>query len=178
MPVREIVAQKILADIRAGMSRTRILEKYGLSRSTLEELVGVLVDVNAITREELFGDLYFQCDELTEVDRRSFQRHHVSFELPVYDVLNPDVQGQVSDMTEAGMGIIGIEADVDDVRTLVILGDPFGEIESLEFEAICRWSRKPDPYGPVLTGFQITLISSYNLTRLHKLIRLVDLQSI
>ena len=49
------------------------------------------------------------------------------------------MHGFVRDISEEGVGVAGIEAKVGDLKTLVILGDEFGEFSSFEFEAYCRW---------------------------------------
>jgi hypothetical protein len=79
----------------------------------------------------------------------------------------------VRDISEEGVSVLGIEADVGDVRTLVILGDELGQFSSFEFEGFCRW-RFADPDGETcLTGFAINKISENDYRQLRNLIRVV-----
>jgi hypothetical protein len=175
--VRQIIAREVVEDIRSGMSRSGLIEKYLLTSKALEELVNVLVDVNAVSEDEIFGDLYFPCGKIQLGNGRSFFRYQVNFDAPVYDLARPEIHGQVRDLTLMGIGIEGLRSDVDDIRNLVILGDPFGEVVPVEFEAICRWTRFDENSGKYRAGFQVTKISPENFTELKKFIRLVEMET-
>ncbi len=45
-------------------------------------------------------------------------------------------------MTEKGIGIIGIEASLDDTKTLVILPDNSLLVDKIVFTAKCSWVNK------------------------------------
>jgi len=172
--VREIIAREVLDDIRRGMSRFGLREKYLLSAPALEELLDVLMDVRAVSDDELIGELYFKPNAISEKSRRGCRRLRVPFETPVYDRSCPEIQGRVCDISDSGAGFTGIEAQVDEVRQLVILGDPFGEVNPIEFEAICRWATAGDRRGDYLTGFQITRIPEESLRELQRFLQLIE----
>ncbi len=105
-----------------------------------------------------------------------FLRHEVDFEVPAYEAGHPEVQGIVRDISEEGVGVAGIDADVGEVKTLVVLGDELGEFSSFEFEGCCRW-RFADPNGGrCLTAFAITTISEADFEELRKLVLLVTVR--
>jgi hypothetical protein len=64
---------------------------------------------------------------------------------------------------------------VGELKTLVILGDEFGEFSSFEFEAYCRWCYAEEAGGTCLAGFAISKISKNDLQQLKMLVRLVRL---
>lgn len=172
MDTRIVKADQVLRDIRRGLTKSELMEKYGLSDSGLQGIVGILVDAEAISRNEIYGELYYQLDDaVTPETARSVNRARLDFDALIYDLRNPETQGRVRDVSEEGVGLAGIEADVDEIKTLVILGDPYGEIEPFEFRARCRWTRKDD--GDWMTGFQITDIAEEHRRELQKLIELV-----
>jgi hypothetical protein len=103
---------------------------------------------------------------------RSQERYYLDFDTLVYDEARPEIHGKVVDVTEEGVGLQGIEAHVDEIKTLVVLGDPFGESFPFEFRAICRWARRADD-DTQTAGFQIVKIAPKDLEELRKLIRLV-----
>lgn len=173
MAAHIVKADQVLKDIRRGLTRSEILEKYGLSDSGLQGIVGILVDAEAISRNEIYGELYYhQDDAVAPESARSVSRARLDFEALIYDLKTPEAQGWVLDVSEEGVGLAGIEADVDEIKTLVVLGDPYGEIEPFEFRARCRWTRKED--GDWVTGFQITEITEEHRRELQKLIELVS----
>jgi hypothetical protein len=60
-------------------------------------------------------------------------------------------------------------------KTLVVMGDEFGEFSSFEFEGYCRWGFTDAEDGTSLTGFAISKISEKDMEELRKLVRLVTL---
>ncbi|MDQ7782444.1 MAG: hypothetical protein RDU20_06185 [Desulfomonilaceae bacterium] len=164
----------MVEDIRSGMSRSRLTEKYVLTPEALEELLSVLADVNAVSEDEIFGDFYFPCTDSPERSTRNYSRYRVDFDAPIYNAIHPELHGNVRDITLMGVSTEGLGASVDDVMDLVILGDPCGEVVPIEFEAICRWTGSDSANGTFLAGFQVTRITRNNLIELKKFIHLLD----
>jgi hypothetical protein len=163
----------LVADIRSGMGRSGLRRKYGLSVRALQGMVTLLLDSGRISRDELYSELNQQGDTVFPDSFRSLSRYFVDFEIIVYDASRPDVQGKLRDITEDGVGVIGIQANMDDESSLVILGDAFGEVDTFEFQAKCRWTNWDEVYNALASGFQITVISERDRKELRKLIRLV-----
>lgn len=169
----EVSARQLMADIRSGMSRRELMHRYGLTSAGLRRLLNVLTDINTITWDELVGELYFLEDPLTQSDGRYASRYQVKFDVPIYDANLPEIHGRILDVAETGLGVEGIRAKLDETKTLVILGDPFGEVVPIEFQAICRWATKQKG-GEFQAGFQVTAISAEDFQELQRFIRLVE----
>jgi uncharacterized protein (DUF433 family) len=171
---RKLNLLHVVADIRAGMSNADIMEKYKLSEEMLRQVSKKLLDAR-MTRsaaEEPETVIEERSDFLATGE---FVRQEVDLDVPIYEAGRPENQGVVRDISEEGVGVAGIEAAVGDLKTLVILGDEFGEFSSLEFQAYCRWSYADAADGTWLTGFAISKISKNDLEQLQKLVRLVRL---
>jgi len=100
-------------------------------------------------------------------------RGYLNFALTVYDTQLPQAKAQVHDITERGVGVAGIEAKIDEVRTLEIMPDNVFQLEPITFEARCRWGKTEGTTGRYFAGFEITNISEACLNRLRDLIRLL-----
>lgn len=171
---RRLNLLQFLADIRAGMSNPDIMEKYKLSEDMLRQVSKKLLDAR-MTRSVADGPVTTIEDRPDFLATREFVRHEVDFELPVYEAGRPELHGLVRDISEEGVGVAGIEANVGDLKILVILGDEFGEFSSFEFEAYCRWCYADEANGTCLAGFAISKISKNDLQQLKMLVRLVRL---
>jgi len=171
---RKLNLLQFVADIRAGMSNPDIMEKYKLSEDMLRQVSKKLLDARK-TRTAADGPHTTIEDRPDLLATREFVRHEVDFELPIYEAGRPELQGLVRDISEEGVGVAGIETKVGDLKTLVILGDDFGEFSSFEFEAYCRWCYADEADGTCLSGFAISKISKNDLQQLKMLVRLVRL---
>jgi hypothetical protein len=104
---------------------------------------------------------------------RETDRYVLDFDIPVYEEGSSEIQGRVHDITEKGIGIRGLSLKVDEVKTLVVLGDAFGVVAPFELRAICRWSGLDGNDGQYAAGFQILEISNEAMEELRKLIKLI-----
>lgn len=169
---RKVIASDVLRDIRNGMSRSELLEKHGISFPGLQGIVSLLVESGAIGRDELYGYFHSQGEEavVPELDRRH-NRASADDETLIYELRVPEIQGRILDISEEGVRTVGLEADVDEIKTLVVLGDAFGEVAPFEFKAICRWSSRDEFTGASIAGFQIVEISQEDSRQLQLLIQ-------
>jgi hypothetical protein len=172
-PVRRRVnLVAVLADIRSGMSQTDLARKYQMSEEMVRRVCKKLLDARG-TRAVSDGPVTLIEEPLEFLATREFVRHDVDFEVPVYEASRPEIQGMVRDISEQGVSVAGIEANVGDIKTLVVLGDEFGDFSSFEFEGYCRWIVEDPSDGTYLTGFSIQVISEDDLVELRKLVQLV-----
>ncbi len=162
----------ILADIRDGMSDSDLMKKFDLSAEMLRRASKKLLEVRAKKPAE-DGLATLIEDPPGFLATREFVRHEVDFEIRVYETSRPEVDGLVRDISEEGVGVVGIDANLGDVKTLVILGDEFGEFSSFEFEGYCRWCFADEAQGTSVTGFAISKISEKDMQELRKLVRLI-----
>jgi len=169
---RRINLVAILSDIKAGMSKSDLMRKYHLSEEMLRKISKKLLDARGVRSAIHEPDTVIE-ERPEFLATREFVRHEVDFELPIYEASRPEIHGMVRDISENGVGVAGLEANIGDRKTLVILGDEFGEFLSFEFEGYCRWRAEDQDDGTCLTGFAIDKISQEDLEQLRKLVRLM-----
>lgn len=170
---QRIRIREIVSDVKAGMTDPELMTKYRIDRKTLQALFKKLLDLKAIKRDTLFGELGLQYETSVPANVRVEDRYVLDFDIPVYGAGHPEVQGSVHDITENGIGIRGLRHKVSEVKTLVVLGDAFGVVAPFEFGAVCRWSTVDEQDGGYAAGFQILDISEKALHELRKLIKLI-----
>jgi uncharacterized protein (DUF433 family) len=170
---QRIKIREIVGDIRAGLTDTQLMTKYRIDHEALQALFKKLLDLKAISRDALFGEVSLHCETSAPENVRESNRYVLDFDIPVYDERAPEIQGRVHDITEKGVGIRGLSVRVDEVRKLVVLGDAFGVVAPFDFSAICRWSGVDEQDGLYAAGFQILEISDHSLEELRKLIKLI-----
>ena len=106
-------------------------------------------------------------------DRRKSKRKYVLFKIPAYYAETKRFLGLVQDITETGVQLFGVKVDVDTTKTLVIQASEYLKGTPLVFEAICRWTRRENPQGYYVSGFEIANISGESKKNLLKLIEAV-----
>ncbi|MBW9264631.1 MAG: PilZ domain-containing protein [Candidatus Thiodiazotropha sp. (ex. Lucinisca nassula)] len=77
-------------------------------------------------------------------DRRTIKRRHLIYYLRVWQIDQNTVMGHVVDINTEGMMLIG-ESPVktgEEMHLELRLPDSEGELRSMRFKAICRWSDK------------------------------------
>lgn len=170
---RELEAKDLIFDIRAGMTDSQIMEKYRLSFKGLQSALRKLLNVQAISPEELYERLPLY-EVMTVDDMRQLVRAPLEFDLPIYEMNNPSSEGRVRNVTEQGVGVAGIEVRVGDTKTLTIEASEIAAFDAIAFNAQCRWVKKKVS-GEYVAGFEITRITKENLDRLRQLIQGIGL---
>ena len=102
---------------------------------------------------------------------RQLPRHFTVVPVTIYDVSNPEVKGQVRDITRKGVGVERIATTIYEIKTLVISVDEYDGVAPFGFQAECRWVRHDPGSGLYIAGFEITKISDRSLHELLKLMR-------
>jgi hypothetical protein len=69
--------------------------------------------------------------------------------------------------------VSGLEAQVGELKNLVVVPDEFLDIEPFSFEAKCQWSRMGNKGKICNAGFEITDISESNFIQLQELLQLM-----
>lgn len=173
-PKRRIKGNEIVADIKAGMTDQRLMEKYQLSEHALKNVFRKLVDAGAILESELQERIPPECIPNYAKNSRDYQRNYVFVRLPVYDMENLLNEGQVVDISERGLQINGIPAEMGEQKGFLIQADYFADVFPFSFEAQCEWASKTED-GQWKAGFRIIKISEGGLEELQKLIRMLSL---
>jgi hypothetical protein len=181
MSVQEAVKNRVLQDLRSGKSDPEIMHSHSLSYNDLRKFYQMLFDEGLLYRNEDSDEVEpvqkVSKETLPELptgiqqDRRDAHRCQMYSEIPVREIDQPQNQGVVYDLTEAGMRLLGMEAEVDEIKNLVVCDDVFGEVAPFELEAKCRWVEKYNGSANTMAGFEITKISNEDLERLRELMQ-------
>lgn len=108
-------------------------------------------------------------------NRRKFKRKYMLFKIPAYDAKTRRFLGLVQDINEEGVQLFGVKVNVGEVRGIVVQASDYLKTPPLHFQAQCRWTKKENPLGYHLCGFQITAISPESKQNLMKLMEFVTL---
>jgi hypothetical protein len=174
--IRNIAADAIVRDIRAGMEHNQLMEKYDLSFSALCGVAQLLLEGQNLSRSDLAGrEQLLEC-VLDPAATRRCERYYLDFDLPIVELDGRRVEGRVRDLTEKGLGVTGLPAKVGETKTLLISHQKFALLKPFYFEARCRWIRQDDSRDGTFAGFQITKISEENLAQLRKMVKLLTFQ--
>lgn len=163
-------------DVRLGLSDMDLMEKYRLSYDQLQKGYEDIIRKGIMSRGELFGRSSLLAETISlPVDYfENKSAAYLAFPVPVYEAGKPGVVGRIRNMTERDLGLIGIRARVDDLKTLVISPEKFAKIQPFSLDAECLWSEEKAS-GEYVAGFEIVSISRDNLAKLRSLIELLTL---
>jgi uncharacterized protein (DUF433 family) len=167
---RQISQPQILHDIQSGMTETQLMEKYRLSSWGVQRVLTKLLAAGAITWENMASFSLNSDDSVTLRDMRQCERSYPLVSMAVYEQAKPMIKGRVLDLSEKGVGVIGISSEVDDLKTLTIAPDELTVFEPFTLQAACRWFRGGDRDIPCTAGFAITHIEEPSLEQLRDLL--------
>lgn len=170
--MRSITAGDIISDIRSGSNSFELMEKYGLTIQALANTVRLLIDGNHLSRADMAGRERLFQEVMDPGSAREHRRYYLDFELPIVEAAR-GAKGRVRDLTDKGLGIIGIPALMNDVKTFSIHHDKFALIKPFSFEARCCWANQKQSDAECVAGFEIIDISPEDLDELQKLVRMV-----
>ncbi|MBI4963995.1 MAG: PilZ domain-containing protein [Desulfomonile tiedjei] len=108
-------------------------------------------------------------------NRRRATRKYMLFKIPAYDGQSRRFLGLVQDITDSGVQLFGVQVEANTTRTLIIQASDYIKSAPLEFDAVCRWSRRENPQGYYVSGFEIVNISAESRESLTKLIDFITL---
>jgi hypothetical protein len=172
---RPIKLKRFLDDVRTGMTRAELMDKYCVTSRQLQRALMKLLELKAITLREVPERLPTQYATVAQENIRDLRRHPLDFPLPVYDANYPQVVGSMYDVSLEGAGLTGLATRVGDISTIVALGDDIGAVGPFEFLGQCRWIERDDSRGSHRAGFQILSISPADREELHRLVHITAL---
>jgi hypothetical protein len=159
----------IAFDIQFGMTDAELMAKYGLQESELQRIVRRLADTGAIEASDL-DERLIPCEvELSEQGIRESDRVSADFPLPIYELQRPQNYGVVRDISDQGIGVTGLTAEVNEIRTFVIPVDRLFDIAAIVFRCACRWTRRDESDGTRTAGFAVTEVLSGDFEALQRL---------
>jgi uncharacterized protein (DUF433 family) len=170
--MRSIAAGDIISDIRSGTNSVELMEKYGLTTQALANTLRLLMDGNHLSRADMAGRERLFQEVMDPGSAREHRRYYLDFELPIVEAAN-GAKGRVRDLTDKGLGIIGIPALINDVKRFSIHHEKFALIKPFSFEARCCWANQKQSEAEYVAGFEIIDISPEDFDELQKLVRLV-----
>jgi uncharacterized protein (DUF433 family) len=169
--IQRIDEEQFIEDIRSGMSDAELMKEYALSHDGLRRVFQMLTEANAITVEELYGTSPSAHDSVFVENMSESRGHHLAMSVEICESRRPEIRGMLSNVTEKGIAIIGIEACLGEAKTFVIPAGDFIEADPVLFEARCQWAERERDSGEWLAGFEITRISEKCLGDLQRLIQ-------
>ncbi len=172
---KRIRAGDVARDMRSGMSDSKLMNKYGLSSKGLQSVFKKMVAAGILQESELTGRISLSQDTADITEARLMDRCYLVLDVTIHDADNPQVEGYISDISERGLQVVGIETKVSERKKFIVQGDRFEDLGPFSFEAECMWSRLEPEDGEHVAGFQITSIEHEALDRLRKLIATVAL---
>lgn len=174
---RTIRAADMVKDIRSGLTDPELMDKHQLSSEGLRNVFRKLLEAEAISPDEIYGRPP-SADEIVDfgASYRIVTRYELDVPLPVHELDNRDIKGVIRDMSVNGVGIRGIDASVDEIKSFVIPAGQFLGVEQVEFEAICRWTRTEKIGGECSSGFEVLNVMKGSLKDLEMVIRSMPLE--
>jgi hypothetical protein len=168
--VHKIKGRDLLNDIRSGMTDEELMEKYEMTPKALKSAFAQLLASGFITEEKLRSRPLTALESDSTTTTARLPKDYLVIQVPIYDASRPQARGVIRDLTEEAMGITGLEARLDEIRTFAMLTGNGKLSDKIVLEAKCRWVKK-DSAGECVCGFRITSITRENLGKLRKLIR-------
>lgn len=164
---------EVVADICCGMGSSELRKKYGLTPWGVQQALKKLVDAGAITLDGLCQELKLRYEAVCPDDVRESRRYYLDFEVACYEKARPEIVGSVRDLTRTGLGATGIEAEVDEAKTLILAPKGLSPDGEVGLQAKCLWARRDGTDGEWLTGFQVAPITTQDRQGLTRLLRAV-----
>lgn len=165
----------MLSDIRSGASETQLMEKHGLSSRGLQSTFWKIVHAGAMTWEELLGSYPDLDDSVTLHKMRQWTRSYPILSVETHEEGNPENRGKIKDVSERGIGVTGVHAEVDEHKKLVLVPDDYLDIKPFTLEVRCRWFNAAEGDRPCHAGFEITNTEGEGFRTLHELVQLMTL---
>ena len=148
---RRIGSLDIVKDIRTGMRDRELMHKYNLSVKGLSSAYTKLVRRNDVSHFELSwrSRLYralVSPERMPTVPRIAF-----NFPVNIYEAELPESKGVLLDLSEVDLKIAGINAEVDEVKSLIIDAEGRVPVAPIWVKASCAWTRMdPDTSNSVV----------------------------
>ncbi len=159
--------------IRSGMDDLALMKRFGISAKGLNSLFSKLVGAGLISPEEFYGRP--RPDHEFVLDMRDMHRRYLAVTTPIWEVDRPETKGWLLNVTERGLGTVGIRAHVGEAKHLVIDAGDYGKINRITAKAQCIWTGCQDSDGQPTAGFQLTEITEDALADLRDLVKRLTL---
>lgn len=168
---RSARASAIAEDLKRGLLEAEVRRKYNLSQESYQKIVETLLARGHVTGTDIQARSAIS-QEVVILDLRRGPRYQPSSQVTVCEGGGSSrSRFALQDISEHGFAARGMETRTGEILNIVILGDDFGEVVPFEFQAECRWSKMSVSESDLVSGFEITTITSENLELLRNFIR-------
>ena len=172
MSLGQIKVSEIINDVRMGMSDSEMMEKYKLSSNGLASTFKKLLDSKAISSFDFVQWSALFCERPEVKNIRVFPRDNLKLRLPIYEAGHSEMRGEVLNISDGGLAVRGLEAQVNDTRSFLI---PIKGAAVL-FKAKCRWIKQEPVHGATVRGFDVIDVLKGNWDKLLELIQAENLR--
>ncbi len=162
----KICVERVVADLRSGLSGPDLMARYALSKKNCLRLFQKLFESGKINRSEylLYSARLGGC--LSEIRCRNPVRYYPLITLSASVIDDPNFDGVVRDITESGVGIRGIGPEPGSKLKILFCSDTCLDFKPFLVEAVCKWSNLARLKSNITSGFMITDIGDYSLEHL------------
>ncbi len=155
--------------IRFGMDDLALMKRFGISAKGLSSLFKKLVEPGVLAPEEFYGRP--RADHEFVLDMRDMHRRYLAVTTHIWEPDRPEVKGWLLNITERGLGTVGLRANVGNIKDIVIDAGNCAKIDTVKAKVQFIWSGRQDSDGQPTAGFQITEISESALADLRELVK-------
>ena len=170
---KEIKAKEIVSEIASGVGDNELMDKYKLTFRGLQSVFKQLLDLKIVDAELLEERIVPQLETATTMIVR-LPRTDIYVPIPVQDLSNPIMRGLVINISERGLGVKALRAEIDEVKALLVKPDAFLQLKPFALKAKCRWVKSSDDPKEILAGFEIIFIGPSELEEMQNLIQTVE----
>ena len=198
---RDARARQIAADVKSGMTTEELIRKYRLTEDRFGSILKMLVDERYLARgyaptlngiveaDSVILDLQAAprsrpmllnrvpaVHEVTAgdsvfLDLRSVPRVRPPIVVRVQYGTDSGSTCTLRDASEHGLGLTGLRAELNERKTLRVLGDDWGEVAPFECDGSCRWVVHGGTRQSGAAGFMITRITDVDFHLLRSFVR-------
>ncbi len=172
MSLGQIKASEIINDVRGGMTDSQMMDKYKLSSNGLARVFKKLLNAEALSSFDFAQWSVLFCESPEVKNIRLFPRNNLKFRLPIYEAGHSEMRGEILNVSDGGLAIRGLEAQVHETRTFVI---PIKAAPVL-FKARCQWIGSEPVRGASVVGFDVVSVMKGNWQKFLELIQAESLR--
>jgi hypothetical protein len=173
---RTIKAKKIVADIRAGLSDTELMDKYGLSAQELRRVVERLRQAGRIRAVEFEQRSAGADNHGHKSGTRGISRSYLRIPLNITSLHDRAHRGLVTDLSVKGFRTRGMASRVGSQDTFLIHCSELTDAEDIEVRATCKWCHaEASEKNLHEAGYRIDGVSETGAFEIEKLIRLLSI---
>ncbi len=163
---RKIKAEDIVTSIVSGATDRELMEQNKLTPQGLQSVFKKLFDLRLLDRSKYHHRLSPDYSPRDKVIVRRLDRTEILLPLEIQDLNDPECIGVLTNLTDHGVGIVGVASRVGQVRRFKVLADEYFQLAPFALEARCIWTKIEEGSTEQSSGFEITRISERDKAKL------------